>query len=94
MSYVYIAPLENGVAFKVGKANDPVQRLNQLSKTHKFDTRRITCINCGEESYAFELESSLHKILKPYNAVLFGDGGTESGNSTESRSSRYGWHCI
>jgi DNA-binding XRE family transcriptional regulator len=77
MSYVYIAPLRDRTAFKIGKSNVPSRRLSGLSKFYDFDASEIKIINCNTESEAFSLESVLHKSCSKERVAMPFDGGTE-----------------
>ncbi|MCZ6804968.1 MAG: GIY-YIG nuclease family protein [Proteobacteria bacterium] len=77
MSYVYIAPLADDTAFKVGKAIAPSSRLTQLLRYYEFDTSRILIVNCKTVGNAFELESILHKSCSKKQKLMPYDGGTE-----------------
>ena len=77
MSYVYIAPLRDGSAFKVGKSSDPSNRLLDLSKYYEFDTEGILVINCNTDKESFNMESILHKSCSSMRVHFPFDGGTE-----------------
>jgi DNA-binding XRE family transcriptional regulator len=77
MSYVYIAPLADKSAFKVGKANAPSSRLSQLLHYYDFETTKIVIFNCGNEGNAFSLETILHKSCERKRVLLPFEGGTE-----------------
>ena len=74
---VYIAPLKDKSAFKIGKSKKPLDRLKQLSRFYDFDIDKIIIIDCQTEKFSFEIESILHKILDRFNLILEFDGGTE-----------------
>ena len=77
MSYVYIAPLADESAFKVGKANAPSSRLSQLLHYYDFETTKIVIFNCGNVGRAFSLETILHKSCERKRVLLPFEGGTE-----------------
>jgi len=77
MSYVYIAPLVDRSAFKVGKANTPSSRLSQLLQYYEFDTSEIVLFNCGSIGEAYDLEGILHKAIGTRRVYFPFDGGTE-----------------
>jgi DNA-binding XRE family transcriptional regulator len=77
MSYVYIAPLKDGSAFKIGKSKVPSSRLSGLGRYYDFDVDGIIIINCNTDSEAFSTESVLHKSCSPERVLLPFDGGTE-----------------
>lgn len=76
-SYIYIAPLEDRTALKIGKTNNPVERINTLTKYYDFSLVDIQVIDCMTEKQAFQTESLLHHLFKDSNLFLEGDGGTE-----------------
>jgi DNA-binding XRE family transcriptional regulator len=77
MSFVYIAPLTDRSAFKVGKAIAPSSRLSQLLRYYDFDTSQILIANCNTQDNAFALESILHKACEGKRLFMPYDGGTE-----------------
>lgn len=77
MSFVYIAPLSDGTAFKVGKTIVPSSRLSQLLQYYDFDTNSILIIDCKTVEKAYELESILHKACSKMQQLMPYDGGTE-----------------
>ena len=77
MSYVYVAPLKDGSAFKIGKAKNAMDRLTELSFYYRFDTAHILVIDCQNESEAFLLEAALHKIFDQDVVSFSKPGGTE-----------------
>jgi DNA-binding XRE family transcriptional regulator len=77
MSFVYIAPLSDGTAFKVGKAIAPSSRLSQLLRYYDFDTNNILIVDCNTVEQAYEFESILHKACRNMQRLMPYDGGTE-----------------
>lgn len=77
MSYIYIAPLNDQSAFKVGKSTTPSTRIQQLSRFYDFDMDDITVMYCGDENSAYALESAIHSVLKNSRVIKEFDGGTE-----------------
>lgn len=77
MAFVYIAPLRDHTAFKVGKAIAPSSRLSQLLRFYDFATDEILIIDCGTADHAFAFETLLHKACKNLRVALPHDGGTE-----------------
>jgi T5orf172 domain/Helix-turn-helix len=77
MSFVYIAPLSDRSAFKVGKAIAPSSRLSQLLRYYDFNTNQILIVNCKTIDNAFALESILHKACEGMRVIMPYDGGTE-----------------
>jgi len=77
MAFVYIAPLSDRTAFKVGKAVAPSARLCQLMRFHDFEVKGIVIVDCRTVENAFALESVLHKACEEMRVLLPHDGGTE-----------------
>jgi DNA-binding XRE family transcriptional regulator len=77
MSYVYLLPLSDQSAFKIGKAAAPQRRITQLTHFYSVDIGNVVIISCWNDDLAFKLESSLHTIFQRYSCSLEGDGGTE-----------------
>lgn len=77
MSYVYIAPLVNKKAFKIGKADDPTNRLALLTRYYEFDFKEISLINCGNIIDAYRIENLLHAACENKRVIFEYDGGTE-----------------
>lgn len=77
MSYVYVAPLSDGTAFKIGKAIAPSSRLSQLMRFYEFNSASILIIDCKTTDNAFALESILHKACYKKRCLMPFDGGTE-----------------
>ena len=77
MSLVYIAPLLNKTAFKVGKSEDPKDRLSQLSRFYEFDPTNILLVDCKCSKNAYNIESLFHSICNKQRVILENDGGTE-----------------
>ena len=76
-SCVYIAPLRDGSAFKVGKSDKPMRRLTQLSYLHDFNLDKIVVLQCPTVEQTFRTESLLHYVLEEQQSFQTGDGGTE-----------------
>jgi len=77
MSFVYIAPLADKVAFKIGKSSKPEERIFQLNRFYKFDFNNISIIDCKENIDAFRLENLLHSACDNKRIIYDYDGGTE-----------------
>ncbi len=77
MAFVYIAPLSDRTAFKVGKAIAPSSRLCQLLRYYEFDTSQILIVDCKTVDNAFTLEAILHKACEGRQIIMPHDGGTE-----------------
>ncbi len=80
---IYIAPLLNKTAFKIGKANSPERRLADLSRFYDFDAAEIVIVWCKDESQSFKIESCLHSAFAKHNVPMEFDGGTEFFNYTQ-----------
>ncbi len=80
---IYIAPLLNKTAFKIGKANSPERRLAGLSRFYDFDAAEIVTVWCKDESQSFQIESCLHSAFSKHNVPMEFDGGTEFFNYTQ-----------
>ena len=77
MSFVYIAPLADGSAFKVDKAIAPSTRLSQLLRYYDFAVKQILIFDCKSVDNAFSFESILHKSCGQMRVAMPFDGGTE-----------------
>jgi hypothetical protein len=77
MSCVYVAPLCSKTAFKVGKADDAINRLRELHRYYDFDFGNSTIIQCGLPEHAFQLESILHATCEGQRVLFDYPGGTE-----------------
>lgn len=75
--YVYIAPLKDKTAFKVGKSGDPVARLATLSKYYDFDYNNVLLVDCGTNDEAYRAESLFHSTCSKQRIIFAYDGGTE-----------------
>jgi hypothetical protein len=77
MAFVYITPLLDKSAFKIGKTVAPSSRISQLSQYYDFDLTRVLIVCCGTTDSAFNLESILHKACQGKHVFMPYDGGTE-----------------
>ena len=77
MSFVYIAPLKNKTAFKVGKSNSPAERIMSLTRFYDFEFEDISVIDCKSQDGAYRLEGLLHSVCETQRVVFEYDGGTE-----------------
>jgi len=80
---VYIAPLKNKTAFKIGKSKEPNKRLNQLSRFYDFSEGETIIIQCDDEQQSYRIESCLHEAFEKHNVSMDFDGGTEFFNYTQ-----------
>lgn len=72
MSYVYLMVGDD--AFKVGKSNDPDDRLKVVHDRLGENARVHMVVQCRSERRAFDVEKSIHRILKPHRIVDEGLG--------------------
>lgn len=77
MAYIYLLPLKDKTAFKIGKSDIPMRRLTELSHFYDVDTSGIVVVKCYSTPAAFRLESMLHGLLDDKHVVFDLDGGTE-----------------
>jgi DNA-binding XRE family transcriptional regulator len=76
--FVYLAPLKDKSAFKIGKAQMPDRRLRTLAKFYEFDLTSCVVVNCcWTDAAAYRLEWFLHEVCDPYRTPLPKSGGTE-----------------
>lgn len=78
--HVYILKHAFEPRFKIGKANDPSARSNQIGKSNDLDFGRISAFNFGDESLAFQIEKNLHALFSPWRLApeeSWGNGRTE-----------------
>jgi len=77
MTFVYIAPLVNKRAFKIGKAINPQERILGLTRFYEFNFEDISLINCKEASRSYKVEYLLHSACESKRIIYEYDGGTE-----------------
>ena len=77
MSFVYIAPLINKTAFKIGKSEDPINRIMSLTRFYDFDFKEISMINCENIARSYKIESLLHSVCESKRIIFEHDGGTD-----------------
>lgn len=78
MNYVYIAPLRNKTAFKIGKADDPKKRLLMLSRYYDFDLDSVTLLECPDDTVSsYAVEHMLHLVCASCRVIFDYPGGTE-----------------
>ena len=77
MSYLYILPLKDKTAFKIGVSKSPMKRITQLLNFYNVEKEIITIIRCSGMNEAFQLESFLHSALDASQVLFDYDGGTE-----------------
>jgi DNA-binding XRE family transcriptional regulator len=77
MSSVYLVPLRDLSAFKIGKADRPQDRFLQLSEFYEFDFSKGFTVRCDSSDSAFQIESMLHAACSPHQVLFDYDGGTE-----------------
>ena len=76
-SYVYILKEQNKNLLKIGKANDPISRIQTLSSSHSFDINNCYVIEMDGEDKAYSIEGALHRLFDHERNIQHGDGGTE-----------------
>ncbi len=67
-SFVYA--ISNGQSIKIGKANNPQQRLKELQTGSSVPLVLIKVIKCWDSAEALRLESALHRHFKNYRQHL------------------------
>ena len=75
--YIYIAPLLNKTAFKIGKADSPYKRLSDLSACYEFDYAGVVLIDSGNTAETCKFEHILHTACETCRVAFESDGGTE-----------------
>lgn len=76
-SFVYIAPLLNKNAFKIGKSENPISRIVELTRFYEFDFKEVYIIDCENCTDAYKIESLLHIVCNKKRVFFDYDGGTE-----------------
>jgi DNA-binding XRE family transcriptional regulator len=76
-SYIYVLKECNKSLIKIGKANDPHQRLTKLSGSHSFSPHESFVVEVEDAAKAFTYETSLHKMFENERNIQHGEGGTE-----------------
>lgn len=77
LAFVYLSPLSDETAFKIGKAKSPSARLLNLSEFHGLHATHTWLMGCPNEHSAFVAESFLHRVFHKYSIERVNDGGTE-----------------
>lgn len=77
MSYLYILPLKDKSAFKIGKSDSPMKRITRLLNFYDIDTTSVTIIDCRTTTQSYFTETLFHKIFEEYNVTREYEGGTE-----------------
>jgi DNA-binding XRE family transcriptional regulator len=77
MSYIYLVPLQDFSAFKVGKSDRPIDRIKQLSAFYHFDLTKAFTMKCDSTGLAMQLESLIHAACSNHRIAFDYDGGTE-----------------
>lgn len=75
--FVYLAPLQDSLSFKIGRSCRPDTRLATLAESHEFDLDWCWLIDCREDRAAIRLEAFLHEVASSYARPLPTPGGTE-----------------
>jgi len=76
-SYVYLFPLKDHSAFKIGKSNSPRKRFSHLLKFYELDYSNSLMFQCQSENDSFIIESIIHKSFKNNQYLFEFEGGTE-----------------
>jgi len=76
-SYVYLFPLKNRSAFKIGKSNNPKKRFSTLLKFYDLDYHNTILFKCQSENDAYIIENILHKSFKNNKYIFEYEGGTK-----------------
>lgn len=72
--HIYITKFKNyNNAFKIGKSNNIIQRLKQLSKTHG-DVVYLRYIKCNDENIALNIESIIHNTFNNRESLGYSYG--------------------
>lgn len=77
MSYVYIAPLKDKSAFKVGTTATPDERIRQLSRYYKFNIKEVSIMNYDGYITKSNVESLLLSVLSDHRVPKPFEGGSE-----------------
>jgi DNA-binding XRE family transcriptional regulator len=75
--HVYIAPLKDKSAFKIGMSREPLRRLTELSYLYDIDAQKVVVLKCESASAAFRVESELQCLFVDEAEPVEGVGGTE-----------------
>ena len=75
--FVYLVPLKDRSAFKIGRARSPDDRLSTLSADYEFDLDSCRIVDCVDNKASIVFESFLHRICAPHQHRLEAVGGTE-----------------
>lgn len=82
-SFVYIAPTLYGQSFKVGKADVPFARLNELG-IQRFDLPRVICLRVASAAAAFRLETKVkHYFQRRSPPPVFNPNNPWEGRNAE-----------
>lgn len=85
MSYIYILPLKDKSAFKIGKSDSPMKCITRLLNFYDIDTNSVTIIDCRTTSQSYSFETLFHKVFEGSNVARDYEGGTEFFNYTVYR---------
>jgi hypothetical protein len=75
--FIYLAPIKDIGAFKIGVSLNPYIRLTHLSKYYNISMRDTLILKCHSDKEAFRIESLLHTICCEDKIIFRYDGGTE-----------------
>lgn len=77
MSYIYILPLKDKSAFKIGKSDSPMKRITRLLNFYDIEINNITIIDCHSTSQSYTFEALLHTVFDGNKIAREYEGGTE-----------------
>ncbi len=75
--YLYIFPLVDKSAFKIGQTRIPMRRITRLFNFYDVDVSSITIVQCNTNFESEKFEALLHSLLGQYRVRLPYEGGTE-----------------
>lgn len=77
ISGIYIVPLHDGSAFKIGRSADVEKRIAGLTRHYYFDLTELWVLECDGASRQLVLESKMHSVLSDHRVLQEFEGGTE-----------------
>lgn len=77
MSYIYIAPLKDQTAFKIGMSLCPHERLRGLARYYRFNLDEILIMNCDGHGGTVTIEKAMHSIMHPHKRLQPFQAGSE-----------------
>lgn len=76
-SGIYVVPLKDNSAFKVGRSMDIQERISKLSQHYELDLDSVWVIQYDEWKQCSRMEKALHDILTRHRVLFPFNGGTE-----------------